>query len=113
VQNSLGYLLVDRTRRYKEGYELIQHAHEQTPDSGPVLDSMGWALHRLGRNAEALPYLEQARERIYDPEIELHIGDVFWSLGRKDDARMTWQQGSERHPDEAGFTERLQRYFPK
>ncbi len=109
VQNALGYLLVDRTRRYKEGLELIQQSHAQTPDSGPVLDSLGWALHRVGRDAEALPYLEQARERIYDPEIELHIADVYWALGRKDDARTTWQQGSERHPDRPEFSDRLKR----
>lgn len=109
VQNALGYLLVDRTRRYKEGLELIQQAHAQTPDSGPVLDSLGWALHRVGRDAEALPYLEKARERIYDPEIELHIADVYWALGRKDDARAVWKQGSERHPERADFSDRLKR----
>ncbi|MEQ1582265.1 MAG: tetratricopeptide repeat protein [Steroidobacteraceae bacterium] len=109
VQNALGYLMVDRTRRYKEGLALIQQAHEQTPDSGPVLDSLGWALHRVGRDAEALPQLEKARERIYDPDIELHIADVYWALGRKDDARAVWKQGSERHPDRPDFAERLQR----
>jgi tetratricopeptide (TPR) repeat protein len=109
VLNALGYLLVDRTRRYQEGLELIEQAHAQQPDSGPVLDSMGWALHRVGRNAEALSYLELARERIYDPEIELHIADVYWALGRKDDALMTWKTGSERHPDLARFRERLER----
>lgn len=109
VQNALGYLMVDRARRYKEGLALIEQAHEQTPDSGPVLDSLGWALHRVGRNAEALPYLEKARERIYDPEIELHLADVLWALGRKDDARAVWQQGSERHPDRSDFADRLKR----
>lgn len=109
VQNALGYLMVDRTRRYEDGLKLIQLAYAQTPDSGPVLDSLGWALHRLGRNAEALPQLEKARERIYDPDIELHIAEVYWALGRKDEARAVWKQGSERHPDRADFAERLQR----
>lgn len=109
VQNALGYLMVDRTRRFKEGLALIEQAHAQTPDSGPVLDSLGWALHRVGRNAEALPHLEKARERIYDPDIELHIADVYWALGRKDEARAVWKQGSERHPDRTDFAERLQR----
>src|SRR5690606_15498908 len=58
--NALGYTLVDRTRHHREGYELIEQALEQTPDSGAVLDSMGWALHRLERNEEALEYLAQA-----------------------------------------------------
>jgi tetratricopeptide (TPR) repeat protein len=109
VQNALGYLMVDRTRRAKEGLDLIQQAHAQTPDSGPVLDSLGWALHRVGRNAEALPQLERARERIYDPDIELHIADVYWALGRKDEARAVWKQGSERHPDRPDFADRLKR----
>lgn len=110
VQNALGYLLVDRTRRSREGLELVQAALEQTPDSGAVLDSMGWALHRVGRSAEALPYLERARTRIYDPEIELHIGDVYWALGRRDEALATWEEGRKRNPDETQFGERLRRY---
>ncbi len=109
VQNALGYLMVDRTRRLKDGLALIQQAHSQTPDSGPVLDSLGWALHRVGRDVEALPPLEKARERIYDPDIELHIADVYWALGRKEEARAVWTQGSERHPDRPDFADRLKR----
>jgi predicted negative regulator of RcsB-dependent stress response len=66
-------------------------------------------LHRVGRDAEALPQLERARERIYDPDIELHIAEVYWALGRKDDARAVWKQGSERHPDRPDFADRLKR----
>ena len=44
---------------------------------------MGWALHRVGRNEEALDYLEHAKRRISDPEVDLHLGEVLLALDRK------------------------------
>ncbi len=85
--NALGYTLVDRTRHHKEGLDLIEQALTETPDSGAVLDSMGWALHRAGRSQDALGYLEHAKRRINDPEVDLHLGEVLIALDRKDDAR--------------------------
>jgi tetratricopeptide (TPR) repeat protein len=109
VMNALGYTLVDNTRDHQRGYELIEAALQQSPDSGAILDSMGWALHKLRRNEEALQYLERARERIADPEVDLHIGEVQWSLGRRDEAISTWRAGVERYPDDQALRERLER----
>jgi tetratricopeptide (TPR) repeat protein len=107
--NALGYILVDRTRQHREGMKLIEDALAQTPDSGAVLDSMGWALHRLGRNDEALKYLEHAKQRISDPEVDLHLGEVLLALNRKDDAREVLSKASERYPDNADLKQRLQK----
>jgi tetratricopeptide (TPR) repeat protein len=107
--NALGYILVDRTRQHREGLKLIEEALAQTPDSGAVLDSMGWALHRLNRNDEALKYLEHAKRRINDPEVDLHLGEVLLSLDRKDDAREVLTKASERYPDNADLKQRLQK----
>jgi tetratricopeptide (TPR) repeat protein len=107
--NALGYTLVDRTRHHKEGLELIEQALAETPDSGAVLDSMGWALFRVGRHQDALGYLEQAKRRINDPEVDLHLGEVLLSLDRKNDARDLWQKASERYPDNEEFKQRLQK----
>jgi len=109
VMNALGYTLVDGTREYQRGYELIDAALEESPDSGAILDSMGWALHKLRRNEEALEYLERARERIADPEVDLHIGEVQWALGRRDEAVATWRAAAERFPDDEELRERLER----
>jgi tetratricopeptide (TPR) repeat protein len=106
--NALGYTLVDRTRNQREGLKYIEDALAVTPDSGAVLDSMGWALHRVKRNEEALQYLERARRRINDPEVELHIGEVLLSLGRKDDAIATFKQALERFPENAELKKRSQ-----
>jgi tetratricopeptide (TPR) repeat protein len=107
--NALGYTLVDRTRQHKEGLKLIEDALTQTPDSGAVLDSMGWALHRLGRNEDALGYLERAKRRINDPEVDLHLGEVLLALNRKADARDVWAKASERYPDNDELKQRLQK----
>jgi len=111
--NALGYTLVDRTHRYDEGYQLIQRAYEQTPDSGAVLDSMGWALYRLGKKKEALEYLERARLQLHDPELELHLGDVLWDLGRHEDAHATWQAAALQYPQDNDLQERLKRFKGK
>lgn len=107
--NALGYTLVDRTRQHREGLKLIEQALVQTPDNGAVLDSMGWALHRVGRNEDALHYLEYAKRRISDPEIDLHLGEVLLALDRKQDARDLWLKASERYPDNAEIKQRLQK----
>jgi tetratricopeptide (TPR) repeat protein len=107
--NALGYTLVDRTRQHREGLKLIEQALAQTPDSGAVLDSMGWALHRAGRNEDALQYLEYAKRRINDPEVDLHLGEVLLALDRKQDARALWLKASERYPDNAELKSRLQK----
>lgn len=107
--NALGYTLVDRTRHREEGLSLIEQALARTPDSGAVLDSMGWALHRLGRHEDALKYLEHARLRINDPEVDLHLGEVLLALNRKPEAREVWRKASERYPDNAELKQRLQK----
>lgn len=109
VANALGYTLVDRTRHHREGLELIEAALAHTPDNGAVLDSMGWALHRAGRHEEALGYLEHARRRINDPEVDLHLGEVLLALDREQDARELWTQASERYPDNIEIRQRLQK----
>lgn len=106
--NALGYTLVDRTRQHREGLKYIEEALAITPDSGAVLDSMGWALHRMRRNEEALQYLERASRRINDPEVDLHLGEVLLALGRKDEALAKLKEASERFPDNEELKKRLE-----
>jgi tetratricopeptide (TPR) repeat protein len=109
IQNALGYTLADRTRHADEAADLIAQALTQTPDSAAVLDSMGWALHKQGNHAGALEYLERARKRGADPEIDLHVGEVQWALDDEDGARQTWQRALERWPDDERLKKRLER----
>ncbi|HSW33042.1 MAG TPA: tetratricopeptide repeat protein [Steroidobacteraceae bacterium] len=112
VQNALGYTLADRDQSLNEAAALVGAALAQTPDSAAVLDSMGWVRFRQGRFAEALEYLVRARDLGDDAEIDLHLGEVQWALGNRDQARKTWQEALKRHPENARLRERLERAGP-
>ncbi len=107
ASNALGYTLVDRTSKSREGLKLIEQALVQTPDNGAVLDSMGWALHRVKRNEEALTYLQHAKRRINDPEVDVHLYDVLLALGRKDEALALLKEASQRYPENEDLQARL------
>lgn len=51
--NYLGYMNADRNVKVEEALSLIQKALADDPENGSYLDSLAWALHRLGRNGEA------------------------------------------------------------
>ena len=112
VQNALGYTLADRGQSLDEAAALVGAALAQTPDSAAVLDSMGWVRFRQGRFAEALEYLVRARDLGDDAEIDLHLGEVQWALGNRDEARKTWQDALQRHPENARLRDRLERAEP-
>ncbi|HQZ16399.1 MAG TPA: tetratricopeptide repeat protein [Vicinamibacteria bacterium] len=51
--NYLGYMNADRNVKVEEALSFIQKALADDPENGSYLDSLAWALHRLGRNGEA------------------------------------------------------------
>lgn len=107
--NALGYTLVDNTRQYQAGHDYIAAALQYSPDSGAVLDSMGWALFKLGKNEQALEYLQRASARLADADLDLHLGEVLWAMKRRDEAVQTWEKGLERVPDNKPLQERVKR----
>ena len=88
--NALGYTLVDRTERYKEGLDYIQRAYNIQPDDAAILDSLGWANYRLGNHEAALKFLRKAFDKLKDAEIAAHLGEVLWVMGEHDSARDIW-----------------------
>lgn len=93
--NALGYTLVDLTDRHQEGYELILRAHQQRPEDPAIIDSLGWALYRLGQLPEARRYLEQAYALSPESEIAAHLAEVLWRLGEREAARKVLQAALE------------------
>ena len=50
-------------------------------------DALAWALHRAGRDAEALPYTERAAELGWrDAAADFHRGMILAALGRPGEA---------------------------
>lgn len=112
VQNALGYTLADLDKNLPEARLLLTSALAQSPDSAALLDSMGWLLYREGRLTEALDHLRRAGEAGADPEIDLHIGEVQWTMGDQAGARKTWAQALEAAPDNEKLRKRIERAGP-
>jgi tetratricopeptide (TPR) repeat protein len=93
VLNYLGYSLVEKQLKLDEALNLIETAVSLRPESGYIVDSFGWVLFRLSRFTEAVPHLEKAAELMpVDPIINDHLGDVYWAVGRKREARFQWSR---------------------
>jgi tetratricopeptide (TPR) repeat protein len=107
--NALGYTLVDRTTRAAEGFVLIEKAHKLAPNDSFILDSMGWALFRLGRYDEAETYLRRAMKERPDAEIAAHLGEVLWAKGEMAQARELWQTQLKVNPDHPVLLETMHR----
>ncbi|MFS0755313.1 tetratricopeptide repeat protein [Noviherbaspirillum sp. 1P10PC] len=96
--NALGYSLAERNIRLEEAYQLISKALELAPQDPFIMDSMGWVQFRLGRLKEAEELLRRAYSLRPDPEIAVHLGEVLWALGQRDDARKLWREASVKDP---------------
>lgn len=93
VLNYLGYSLVDKGRKLDEALTMIKRAVAARPDDGYIVDSLGWALYRLGRFDEAVGHMERAAELMpTDAVVNDHLGDVLWKVGRRVEARFQWQR---------------------
>jgi tetratricopeptide (TPR) repeat protein len=91
VLNYLGYSLVEKQIKLDEALDMIERAVAASPDSGYIVDSLGWAFYRLGRYEEAVPQMERAVELMaVDPVVNDHLGDVYWAVGRYREAEFQW-----------------------
>ena len=99
--NYLGYAWIDRGERLPEAMAMVEKAVAANPRSGAVVDSLGWAHYRLGDFKKAVEILEQAVElEAGDPEINNHLGDAYWMVGRKDEAVFQWKRVLTLKPDD-------------
>ena len=99
--NYLGYAWIDRGDRLREAMEMVERAVAASPRSGAIVDSLGWAHYRLGEYKAAVDTLEQAIELLAgDPEINNHLGDAYWMVGRKDEAVFQWRRVLTLTPDD-------------
>jgi len=107
--NALGYALADRNIRLDEAQQLIEKALELAPEDPHIIDSMGWVLYRRGNLQGALEYLQRAYRLQADAEIAVHLGEVLWKLGRRDEALELWRIARKSEPGNAVLRETLGR----
>lgn len=96
VLNYLGYSLIekeDSPDKLDEALGMIEQAVAAQPNSGYIVDSLGWVFYRLGRYTEAVGHMERAVELMpVDPVVNDHLGDVYWAVGRLREAEFQWKR---------------------
>ena len=105
VLNYLGYSLVEMKIKLDEALKMIEEAADASPDAGYIIDSLGWALYRLGKYDEAVVHLERATELMaVDPVVNDHLGDAYWAVGRHIEAEFQWHRALSFGPTEEEAT---------
>jgi len=99
--NYLGYTWVDRGENLTKAFDMIEMAVELEPESGAIVDSLGWAHYKLGRYTQARINLEKAVELTPDSATIIdHLGDVYWKLGRFREAGYQWKRALDYDPSD-------------
>lgn len=99
--NYLGYSWIDRGVRLPEAMAMVEKAVGANPRSGAMVDSLGWAYFRMGDYKQSVEKLEQAVELdAGDPEVNDHLGDAYWKVGRREEAQFQWRRVLTLKPDD-------------
>lgn len=97
--NYLGYSYADRGINGEEAVELTRRAVALKPENGAYVDSLGWALFKVGRVAEALREIQRAAELVKDdPVIFEHLGEIYLMQKHQEAAKDAWLRALELDP---------------
>jgi tetratricopeptide (TPR) repeat protein len=107
--NALGYSLAERNVRLPEAKQLIQKALEYAPDDPFIRDSLGWVEFRIGNAEQAAEILQNAYSAKPDTEIAAHLGEVLWSMGKREQAQAIWREGKNMNADNETLRDTLKR----
>jgi Flp pilus assembly protein TadD len=115
--NYLGYSWLTKNQNLVEARKMIESAYEARPEDPHIIDSMGYALYIGADYGSAAEYFQQALERTPDdPVVNDHLGDTYWKLGRKTEAKYQWNRALANEKDEAvrhQISEKLEKGIPQ
>ena len=109
--NALGYKLLDDSGRYREAEKYLQHAIKLRPSEPAIMDSYGWLLFKIGKYPQALNYLQSAYEKQNSGEIAAHLCEVLWSMGRKEEAQLVFDNALKVSPEDVDLMDFKQRFL--
>ncbi|WP_374765188.1 tetratricopeptide repeat protein [Yunchengibacter salinarum] len=100
VLNYLGYSWIDRDMHETRAKDMIRRAAKARPEDGFILDSLGWVHFLTGDYEKAVVTLERAvKLEPGDPVLNEHLGDAYWKVGRRIEARFQWRHALTGGPD--------------
>jgi tetratricopeptide (TPR) repeat protein len=116
--NDLAYLMAERQPHLiEEAHQIAQKVLTATPNSAPLLDTLGWIEHQRGDSRQALAYMGRAVSQLSAlPEVHYHMGMVYRDLGNAKWARYHLEQaasGDADNPDVEKARQALQQQSAK
>ncbi len=115
--NDLGYLWADQGIHLERALRMTRKAVAAEPENIAYLDSVGWALYRMGRFDEAVKELQKAAAVDEpDPIILDHLGDALRQTGDVAEARKAWQRalsllGDDQDKEKQKIEAKLEQYI--
>ncbi|NKB81009.1 MAG: tetratricopeptide repeat protein [Nitrospirales bacterium] len=107
--NYLGYSYADRGIHVEEAVRLTTRAVELKPQNGYYVDSLGWALFKVGRIQEALNHMKRAAFLVKDdPVVFEHLGEIYLLQHNRQEAQKAWRRALELDPANTELNERFQ-----
>ncbi len=87
AQNFLGYSYAEAGVNLDEAEKLIREALKSKPNSGHIIDSLGWVYYKKGQYDKAVTELEKAHRIMpQDGTVAEHLGDAYFQVRRYRDA---------------------------
>ena len=89
--------------------EMVKRALQIQPDSGYIIDSLGWIYFQKGLYDEAIVYLEKSvKITPDDPTINEHLGDAYLKKQNYEQALHYFNKAlSQEHPSEEQLKEKI------
>jgi tetratricopeptide (TPR) repeat protein len=107
--NYIGYTYAEQGVKLGEAMGLIQKALKLRPDSGYIIDSLGWVYFQKGLYDEAIHHLEESAKLIPDdPTINEHLGDAYFKKKKYQEALKHYKKAvSLKHPSEENVRDKI------
>ena len=84
VINYLAYSWIEQGIKIEKSLRMLERANKLRSNDPYIIDSLGWALFKLGRYKESKDYIQLAVQLMpADPIVNDHFGDVLWKNGNK------------------------------
>lgn len=112
ASNALGYTLADANRDLPEAERLIGAARAAKPNDPAIADSWGWLQYRMGNLDQAAQTLRGAWLARKDADVGVHLGEVLWKQGHRQDAQRIFDEVHKLDPQNGALRETLKRLHP-
>ena len=108
--NFIGYSYADRGMNLDEAEKMIQRAIQIKPDSGYMIDSLGWVHFKKNKFESAVKHLKRALELLpEDANIMEHLADVYIKTGQLKEAQELYRKALKIDPENKTLKSKLEK----